>query len=455
MGVAVVLERPGDPLTPGSETASNVRVRNTGAVVDQFELDVIGEAASWSRVEPASINLMPGQEGTAQLVFAPPRSAKVVAGEVPFALRVMSREDTDGSSIEEATVTVGQYSQVAAELVPRNSTGRFSGRHEAALDNLGNHAELTSVAAFDPDRLLKFKVDPASLTVEPGTARFVRIKAKPKKTFWLGPNKTIPFQVIVSSEDSEQTPLQGAVVQRAILPSWIFKAILVLIAIAIALVALWLAFLKPVVESTAQAVVDDSNEELVDAVAEGNKIAEEANEQAEEAAKQAQKAADDAADDGKKGDGEDEEGKPDDGGKNDPADPAAEDPVGTATLDSARAEDFRITTTAAPGPEFEVFSEPVPEKKVLWISDIVLQNPNGDTGILEIRRGETVLFEFGLENFRDLDYHLIQPVNFAEDDVVVAIRCRNETSACTPSVYFAGLVTDAPKPKPKPTPTTD
>lgn len=452
MGVAVVLERPGDPLTPGSEFASDIRVRNTGAVVDQVALDIVGEAAAWARVEPASLNLMPGQEATARLVFAPPRSAKVAAGPVPFALRAMSREDTAGSSIEESTVTIGQFSQIAAELVPRNSTGRFAGRHEIALDNLGNHQELASVNAFDADRLLKFKVEPTNVTVAPGTAHFVKIKAKPHKSFWLGPNKTIPFQVIVTGENAEQIPLQGAVLQRAILPPWFLKAIVVLIAIAIALAALWLAFLKPVVESTAKAVVEDETEDLVAAVAEGNEIAKEANELAKKAAQDAEKNSDDPGggtkgqkntDPNGDGTGNNDKEKKDKNKKN-KRDGPGPGPAGP-TLDSARAEDFRITTAAAPGASFQTFSQPVPKKKVLWISDIVLQNPNGDTGTLEIRRGDTVLFEFGLENFRDLDYHLIQPVSFAEDDVVVAVRCRNATGSCTPSVYFAGLVTKAPK----------
>ena len=176
-------------------------------MVDQFELDVVGEAAAWTRVEPLPlVNLMPGEEGSAQLVFAPPRSSQLAAGPVPFALRVMSREDTAGSSIEEAVVTVGPYSQIAADLVPRTSYGKFSGKHELALDNLGNHPELASVTAFDPDRLLKLKVTPANVTIDPGTATFVKIKATPKKTFWIGPNKTIPFQVIVGGEGVSRPP---------------------------------------------------------------------------------------------------------------------------------------------------------------------------------------------------------------------------------------------------------
>lgn len=434
MGVAVVLERPEEPLSPGAETSTDIRIRNTGAVVDQFELDVVGDAASWAHVEPPQVNLMPGEEGSARLVFAPPRSSQVTAGPVPFALRVMSREDTGGSSIEEAIIEVGSFSQIAADLVPRTSSGRFSGRHELALDNLGNHPELASVSAMDPDRLLTFRVQPANLTVDPGTATFVKIKAKPKKSFWLGPNKTIPFQVMVTAEESEPTMVQGSVLQTAILPSWTFKALAFLVAVAIALAALWFAFLKPAVESTAQAVAEDHSEEMIEAAEEANEIAKQANEQAEQAAEDAA-AAEEASEKNTK---ETKEVKNlvDDGGATN----------GTATLDTARATDFRITTTSAPGTGFRQFEQEVPDGKVLWVSDLVLQNPAGDTGTLRILRGDQVLFEFGLENFRDLDYHLIQPVGFTDaDSVIVSVACRNDTDSCTPSVYFTGRMTDAPK----------
>ena len=226
--------------------------------------------------------------------------------------------------------------------------------------------------------------------------------------------------------------------QQAILPAGLFKVIAFLIAIAIALVAIWFAFLKPAVESTARAVVEDHTEELAKAVADGNEIAEEANEQSAQAAKDAA-AAQKTSEESSKTTEEVEKLVTKDG-----------DTTTAATLDSTRATDFRITTKSAPRAGFEPFTYEVPEKKILWISDPVLQNPAGYTGTLRIRRGDDVLFEFGLENFRDLDYHLIQPMGFtSKDDVMVDVACRNDAGDCTPSVYFTGRITDEPKPKKK------
>lgn len=441
MGVAVASDEREVSVPPGTEATREIRIRNTGAVVDSFELDVVGDAASWTQITPSQLNLMPGEEAAATLVFAPPRSSHVAAGDVPYAVRVMSREDTGGSSVEESTITIGSYSQMASELVPRTSYGRFSGRHELALDNLGNHPELVAVTAFDPDRLLDLRIHPANVTVEAGTATFVRIKAKPKKSFWVGPNKTIPFTVVATGTDSEQNTAQGSLLQQPVLPPWFFKAVVVLIAIAIALAALWFAFLKPVVESTAKSVVEDHTEDLVEAIEDGNKQAA----AAAAAAAAAEETAKEADSKSTETDRKVKQIRKDVGGEE--KDKTKDNPSG-GTLNSASSMDFRITTSVPPNGTFVPFAEPVAEDKVIWVSDIVLQNPAGDSGTLRIQRGEQILFEFGLENFRDLDYHLIQPIRFTdEDDVIVAVDCENLTEACTPSVYFTGRVTDVPKKK--------
>jgi hypothetical protein len=86
----------------------------------------------------------------------------------------------------------------------------------------------------------------------------------------------------------------------------------------------------------------------------------------------------------------------------------------------------------------------------MGIEDIILQNPNGDTGVLEIRKKtgatDTILLEVGLENFRDLDYHLLQSWQMTKDDhLEIAVSCQNgagrpTTGACTSAVSFSGLV---------------
>ena len=138
MGASVTLVTPAVAVEPGQTISIDIRVRNTGTVVDEFVLDVLGDAAGWAVVEPGSISLFPGAEGTAKAVFSPPRVASTPAGIVPFGLRARSREDPAGSAVEEGSVEVGAFQSPFAELVPRTSRGSGSGSHDLAVDNRGN-----------------------------------------------------------------------------------------------------------------------------------------------------------------------------------------------------------------------------------------------------------------------------------------------------------------------------
>jgi hypothetical protein len=121
--------------------------------------------------------------------------------------------------------------------------------------------------------------------------------------------------------------------------------------------------------------------------------------------------------------------------------------VAVGSLNPADAVDGRVELSAPPsGTARKPFAQTT--KKTLWISDLVLQNPEGADGTIRIQRGNDVLLVFGLQNFRDLDYHFIQPASFtAGDPFVVSVRCANQAGAgaCRPSVYFTGQLLKPPK----------
>ncbi|HEX4704577.1 MAG TPA: hypothetical protein VH352_20790, partial [Pseudonocardiaceae bacterium] len=124
-------------------------------------------------------------------------------------------------------------------------------------------------------------------------------------------------------------------------------------------------------------------------------------------------------------------------------------PAGSTTT----ATDFRIeadtTITAGDTHTFVTFQQnpQQPANSTLLVTDIILQNPFGDGGLLRIQRGDAtdVLIEVGLGNYRDLDYHFVQPLVFTPDkplDVSVNCQAAGTTGPndrkCHPAVYFSG-----------------
>lgn len=435
MGASATLTAAQLVVEPGAKTDCTVVVRNSGHVVDQFVVDVLGDAARWATVEPPVVNLMPGDQAQVTITFKPPRTAEATAGPTPFGVRVRSREDPPGSVVEEGVLDVGAFSQVAVELSPKRSRGARKGSHEIAIDNNGNQPVTVELLVIDPDDMLRFKLDQSLLVVAPGTAAFVPLKVVPRDRFLRGPEQTHPFQVLANDGTGPPITTDGALVQRQILPKWLLPALLALIALAIVLVALWFTVLKPTITSAAKEAVQEET------AAQDAKIAAAAEDAA--AAKEQAAAADQKAQASNDALGIDEQGNPTGDGTGVPGGGEPEEPpVPKASTD------FRIQADAAPAGGSNTFAafeaDPAaPADKTLVVSDLVLQNPRGDAGILRIVRetpdGRITLLEVGLANFRDLDYHYVQPLRFNPGDkVLLTVNCQNPVDRCRPAVSFSG-----------------
>jgi hypothetical protein len=261
MGVSVVFEGGSDAIevVPGEQAQLALRLQNTGMVVDRIVLDVLGDAAEWAQVEPAQVNLLPGAAEQVHIKFTPPRVASLAPGEVPFALRAMSTEDPEGSSIEEGHVRVAEFADLGVQLVPKSATGRRSARFRLVVENRGNRPEPLRLEPFDPDAKLGFKTRPAAFVARPGTATFVRLKAVPRKTFFRGPNRTLPFEISALPEEGMVASDEGVMLEKQVLPEWLFPLIAVAAVVCGVLFALWFTVLRPVVNSAATAAGNASS----------------------------------------------------------------------------------------------------------------------------------------------------------------------------------------------------
>lgn len=353
MGALASLESRTVSVEPGNVATVRVKVQNTGQIVDEFVVDVLGDAASWASSTPPMVRLFPGQEEVVTVTFRPARDAGVRSGDVPFAVRVQPRQEPQGSTVEEGIVSVGAFVEAGAELVPKNSRGNRSGVHEVAVDNRGNASLQATLTASDLDKQLDFKFSPASLVVGAGTAGFSRLRVRPKQTFWRGQPKSHPFQVRVQPEGRPPINLDGTLIQGPLLSPWMLPATLGLIAALIAVAVLWFLAVKPGIESIARnAVISPSPA-------------------------------------GSTGGG---------GGGHSPT--PTSPPSGTASQ-------INFSQRLAAGQS----QYKSPANATLYITDLVFQNPGSELGQVEnLLRDSSVLLSESTDNFRDLDYHFVTPI---------------------------------------------
>jgi hypothetical protein len=407
MGALVTLSAKSLEVAPGGTATCTVTVKNTGAVVDQFTIDILGDPAAWTVAEPSDLSLFPGAEGTASVTFRPPRAADTPTGELPFGIRARSKEDPAGSAVEEGVLVVGAYLDTFAELVPRTSRGSRGATHEVAVDNRGNSRLNADVTAGDPDQLLRFDVDPPGLVVDPGTAGFARVRVKPAKRFWRGQPKTRPFKVAVAGEGGPPILLDGSLLQEALLPRWLIPILLAALLALVALVIIWLTLLQPAIKSAATDALADAGITPRPTLPAGTTPTP-------------------ATPATTPGPGETPSPTPAPGVTASPTVTATPAPVGEGVpLDGRLARDGSY-------PDSQAFT------KTYYLTDLVFANPSGKAGTLVLRRGPLVLITLRLENFRDLDFHYVTPIVVqAGESLTLQVTCT--TAPCDPSVYYSGF----------------
>lgn len=445
MAATVTLSTSSLAVVPGETGSCEIDITNTGRLVDQFAISLVGADGSWATVEPATVNLMPGTTGTASVTFAPPKSAEVSAGEHEFGVRVRSREDPDDSVVTEGTVEVATYRQVMTELVPGKRRARRRAKYRLAVDNLGNSPAEVAIGLRDLDDELRLTAAHPTITAAPGTATIVKLTAAPHRRFWRGQPKMLAFEVIASPVDDEPISTTGVVQQEQLMPKWLLPALAAAAVLVVAAVGAWYALLKPAVRSVATEQTQQQVARAESAASKAGTAADKATAAATAAERAAGITPTPSAGSGV-GAAKSTPGvtpsvapkpgtTPGAGTAKPTATPAA---TGPAPLSFRIATDAKAVTNGS----FQAFTYAAPPKKTVRISDLVLQNPRGDTGILRILIGKNVVLETGLANFRDLDYHYLQALTAPPGQLVgVSVNCTAPATGfdrCTPSVSFSG-----------------
>jgi hypothetical protein len=396
MGAMAALAAGSLRVEPGGQASVEIRVTNTGSIVDQYTLEFLGDAAGWATIDPPTLSLLPGTAGTALIVFRPPREPSLRAGAMPFGVLVRPSEDPSGAVSEEGTIEIGEFREPSAELIPRTSRGSRGASHELALDNRGNVPLNAKAEGVDPDRLVELRIDPPVVAVGPGEASFAKVRVRPARTFWRGAPKTRNFQLAVQPDDGQPLVLTGTYLQEALLPSWLGRAVAAAIAVVAMAVVLWAVVLQPQIKSNAEEALREFGYTPRPTAAA----------------------------------------------------PTPRTSSGSGSLPPATLRPSPPPPTVVSPPAGATGPSPVAGRLVgamgvklsggtLMITDLVFSNPDGAAGKLVLRRGTEALLVLKLDNFRDLDFHFVTPIVISDGQTLeLAPTC----ATCQPAVLYSGSI---------------
>ncbi|HWL34894.1 MAG TPA: hypothetical protein VNQ77_01750 [Frankiaceae bacterium] len=426
MSVAATLSEHLVEPVPGSETTVSVRVLNDGDVVDELDLDVVGEPAGWARVVPGRLLLMPGDSGVANVVFAPPRGPAVPAGVRRFGVRVRSREDTTSATVEEGTAIVAPFADVALGVRPGLRRRRGPAAYDLDVVNAGNAPADVRLAAADDEDVLRYAFSAAAITVAPGERAGVRLRVRPRRRLLLGlPRARV---VTVTASYDGEVPATASVVylQRPYVAAWAVRLALLAVVLLTLLAALLVTLaggLDAVFPRARTSARQSTAAELAaakDAAAVQRAAARAQREAADAAAAQLDLAKKQAS----------------------PAPGPLTTPYGTSLTIPAPRADGETGSASLPRGDTGW-----PEGSGLALTDLVLMNRDGDSVDVRVLRSGVLLFSLHADTPDARPLALGSPlVLAATDELTVEVTCvatavTRTPQECVPVVYAGGFLT--------------
>lgn len=406
-------------VTPGEIATTTVTVRNDSDIVEAYNLEVVGDCAPWTTVEPARVSLYPGTSETVTLRLAPPRSPEIRAGEKPLGVRVLPTEHPESVRVLETTVHIEAFHELQTELAPRRRRGWLRGRYKLAVRNQGNTPVQVGFTPGQAGEELGFAFTPEQPKLEPGESTEVGLRVRTAKPVWFGAQVVWPFTVDTAEtgdrdEGEEQSrwdepaappPLEAEFVQIPIFPRWL----LILLAVLLALLLAWFALVRPVVKSAAKEAAEEAVQPRPTP----------AGEQTPGAGGGANP---------QPGGGGQESGAPAGSGGGGGGGGATGE-GGVSSTSGQHSETIDVELAAG---ETKSESYTVPKDSVFGVTDAVVANFQGDEGVLTFNFGDRKITTIALETFRNQDYHWVTPIKIAENDTVtISVTCAKPGTPAT------------------------
>jgi len=217
--VQVTLEPDLLQIAAGESALLSLQALNGQNRVDHFVVHVEGIPESWYTLPEQPLRLAPGDTGTLNVRFHPPRTPVSRAGDHPFTVHVVSQADSNVRAQATGTLRILPFSETRVSLKPTSFVNK--GQAHIAVANLGNAPETVMLTASDPANALDLPTRSSQLTLQPGQQQEIVLPIKPKgKRPLMGTRQTHSFVVQATTSNNETSTVQGTVDIKPFLPAW-------------------------------------------------------------------------------------------------------------------------------------------------------------------------------------------------------------------------------------------
>lgn len=202
---------------PGGSAAVLLQVQNHSAVVDEYVIEVLGDAASWITLDQPRVPVFPQGTASVQVSLRPPRASSPQAGTIPVGFRVRSTMNPTVTAVEECRVEVKPFIEIAGEIAPKTARGRFSGTHRLRVINKGNAPVNVSVRAEVQQGDCQVSVPGSPLLVGTGQRTTTKIKVRPSGSRLQGADEMHSYRFSLEPQGGPSVAIDAMMRQRPML----------------------------------------------------------------------------------------------------------------------------------------------------------------------------------------------------------------------------------------------
>lgn len=163
---------------PGQYTVTSAEIRNPGAIVETYTLQILGPAAAWVDVSPEYVSLFPGDGEDVTVTLQPPLSSRIVAGTYAIGLQATSQVRPESTITGEFIATVPAFYRFRCVFGQSSFTVRTKATMLVQVTNEGNSTVTYKITAEDPEGYLNVEPRTPSITLAPGESRWIEVQVK-------------------------------------------------------------------------------------------------------------------------------------------------------------------------------------------------------------------------------------------------------------------------------------
>jgi hypothetical protein len=323
-----------------------------------------------------------------------------------LSVRVIPQGDPDGAVVAETLVAVQPFDDRRITTLQPVQRARRRATFEFMVENHGNNLASCRLHLVDASDRVDGTFDPPAVGVTPGSASLVRLRMRANRAFFRRAERQLDFEIEATEPDHEPATGRATLIQPPTVSLLSLARSVGLAAAVVAVVAAWFGVVRPELRDAADRAVEERIAEIgiePDATTPATTVA--------------------ATDD----------------------EPEAPPEV-VAAAEIGEPVSYRIPVDVGIT-QNRSESISIPPDARFRLTDVVLQNPNGDFGTAQLLRNGELLYEWDLGSMNTANEFQprVSPLPFEPgDNVVLAVTCdalgQPGGTVCEIAVLLGGLL---------------